>query len=236
MTSLRKKLLIHGAIVFVMAVATWFFPPSLLFWVLGYTLFFTAWVVRRCVRNMTPQWKKWLFGTPIALGTFAGLLFLLIPFVLVWEWYWLRPDYAENLAEYTMRPGEPPLRNAAYFRNSLEFCCDGDISEEDFRKLAALRNWDLAEIDGRGGEYPVKVSVHDRILVYRNRYKEKRPAVELQTVTDGIVGCPLCGNVDFHEFAVWNRKNGRLYVSEADTKRISQALQLYIQIHKNNAK
>ena len=57
------SLLIHGAIILAGVVATWFFLPSLFSWGGGYALFFTAWVVRRCVRNMTPQWKKWLFGT-----------------------------------------------------------------------------------------------------------------------------------------------------------------------------
>ena len=229
MTARRKKLLIHGAIILAGVVATWFFLPSLFLWGGCYALFFTAWVVRRCVRNMTPQWKKWLFGTPIALGTLAGLLFLLISVVLVWEWYWLRPDYAENLAEYTMRPGEPPLRNAAYFRNSLEFCCDGDISEEDFRKLAALRSWYLVEIDGSGKAY--KISVHDYIRSYKNRYLDKRPVIARQPITDGIQGYPWPRNVDFYESVVWDRKTGRLNIEVTDTRRMLLAMRLHFRMY-----
>lgn len=229
MTARRKKLLIHGTIILAGVVATWFFVPSLFSWGGGYALFFTQWVVRRCVRNVTPQWKKWLFGTPIALGTLAGLMFLLISVVLVWEWYWLRPDYAENLAEYTMRPGEPPLRNAAYFRNSLEFCCDGDISEEDFRKLAALRNWYLVEIDGRDKAY--KISVHDRIRRYKNRYQDRHPVIARQPVTDGIKSYPWPRDVDFYESVVWDRKTGRLNVDVTDMKRMLQAMRMQFRMY-----
>ena len=206
----KKKLLIHGAILAVGVAATWYYPPNFIWWNLGYALYFIARLVDRLLRRVPRGVLKVLLALLLSVACVPLWFFLMIPgWLFSVSWSISHPDYARDLAEYRIFQDAPPLRNAAYCRDYNSWMYEGDISEEDLKRLAIRRNWEFKPI-----EKPVGAdSTLDRIAEFEARKRGEKivPAPE-HRVEQGLFCSTYPPGNDCGEVAVWDRVSGRLYV------------------------
>ena len=210
----KKKLLIHGAILAVGAAAVWHYPPNFIWWNIGYALYFVAWAVGRILRNEPPGRRKVVDALLLSFAFVPVFLLMLIPGWFVGVAYSCsHPDYARDLAEYRMGPKEPPLRRAAYYRNYNTWAYEGDISQKDLEKLAAIRNWELKPI----AKPPVEIwswgSAPGLIAAHEARKRgEKYDYRCLVKIEKGLSRTTFSPKSKGGEFAVWDAASNRLYV------------------------
>ena len=211
--SAKKRLLIHGAILAAGVAAVWYFPPNFVWWNFGYALYFIAWFIGRILRDLPRGRRRVLFAVLLAFAFAPFFPIMLLPgWFVAAAWSSSHPDYARDLAEYRIRQNAPPLRRAAYYRNSIIWAFEGDIDKADLEKLAALCDWKLEPI-----EKPVELWYQNTPLGMIEGHEagkrgEKPAELPPIRIGRGLACSTYPPGGDSGEIVVWNADSRRLYV------------------------
>ncbi len=143
-----KKLCIHlGFIVSMILFALLGMPIIFTLINLSYALFIAVIIFRSAIRGESSRLLKIITGILLIIGLAPMVSLMLIPsFIVSVVASEKNPDIGENIPEYSYRHGIK-LRNASYFISYISQAYEGDLSENDFKKLARLCDWDYQKFD-----------------------------------------------------------------------------------------
>lgn len=143
-----KKLCIHlGFIVSMILFAMLGLPIIFTLINLSYALYIVRLILRTATREVNSRWLKIIIGTLIIIGSLPMVSIMMLPsFIVNVKHSEENPDIGENIPEYSYRHGIK-LRNASYFISYMSQAYEGDLSENDFKKLARLCDWDYQKFD-----------------------------------------------------------------------------------------
>ena len=176
-----KKLCIHlGFIVSMILFALLGMPIIFTLINLSYALFIAVIIFRSAIRGESSRLLKVITGILLIIGLAPMVSLMLIPsfFVSVADSE-KNPDIGENIPEYSYRHGIK-LRNASYFISYMSQAYEGDLSENDFKKLARLCDWDYQKFD-QPQEF--EYSATELIRSHRSQDKHPRPV----TIQSGCI-------------------------------------------------
>lgn len=147
---------------------------------LSYALFIAVIIFRSAIRGAGSRLLKIITGILLIIGLAPMVSLMLIPsfFVSVVASE-KNPDIGENIPEYSYRHGIK-LRNASYFISYMSQAYEGDLSENDFKKLARFCDWDYQKFD-KPQEF--EYSATELIRSHRSQDKQPRPV----TIQSGFI-------------------------------------------------
>ena len=176
-----KKLCIHlGFIVSMILFAMLGLPIIFTLINLSYALYIVRLILRTATREVNPRWLKIIIGTLIIIGSLPMVSIMMLPsFIVNVKHSEENPDIGENIPEYSYRHGIK-LRNASYFISYMSQAYEGDLSENDFKKLARLCDWDYQKFD-KPQEF--EYSATELIRSHRSQDKQPRPV----TIQSGCI-------------------------------------------------
>lgn len=202
----QKTILLHGLIVCISLVASYFYFPLVGLPVLGYCFWGIARVVAHVIRDIRPWHGKVLVGGILTVALLqAAMIIVALPL-----WFSLvcyshaHPDYGESLPEYKWR-GQI-LHNASYFQTYSITLLEGEISQEQFLLMAEKAHWKLSEISA-----PQRISQRARAQIRRFEGCPEDPENdEMLTIKSGIKANYIQSNGGGYH--VWfDRESSRLY-------------------------
>ncbi len=198
----KRKLLIHSIILLAMIIACCFNFQLIILWNLGYAIYFLAKIIAKSTRDIESRFRKISMVILLIIAAVPCTTLMLIPsWILCVSHSIQNPEYAVNLPDYNGRGIQ--LRNASYYRNYNNYLFEGDIEEEALKKAASLKNWKLEEITERIAiYYTAKGEIESR--------KNKSRSDNTIYVDTGLIYNSR-KNSDCGDFAVFDRKNKRLY-------------------------
>ena len=176
-----KKLCIHlGFIVSMILFAMLGLPIIFTLINLSYALYIVRLILRTATREVNSRWLKIIIGILIIIGSLPMVSIMMLPsFIVNVKHSEENPDIGENIPEYSYRHGIK-LRNASYFISYMSQAYEGDLSENDFKKLARLCDWDYQKFD-KPQEF--EYSATELIRSHRNQDKHPRPV----TIQSGCI-------------------------------------------------
>ena len=167
-----KKLCIHlGFIVSMILFAL--LGMSIIFTLinLSYALFIAVIIFRSAIRGAGSRLLKIITGILLIIGLTQMVSLMLIPsFIVSVVDSEKNPDIGENIPEIEYRHGIK-LRNASYFISYRSQAYEGDLSENDFKKLARLCDWDYQKFDK-----PQEFEYSATELIRSHRSQDKQPS------------------------------------------------------------
>ncbi|MBE6369664.1 MAG: hypothetical protein E7056_05845 [Lentisphaerae bacterium] len=198
----KKKCLIHGALLAAMIIACCIDFQLIIFWNLGYAIYFMGRIVIKVSQDLHPPILKILTIAVMLAGSAPCIGLMCIPGWLICVAHSIHnPETGENLPTYNGRG--ILLQNAAFYRDYNNYFFEGDIKESALKQVAVLQNWQLEEITT-----PATLQTAKTLIAAH--YNQSAP--DFIKVENGLMFSSYNGS-DCGETVIYDRQAERLYFS-----------------------